>query len=501
MRILYYNWVDYLDDERRGGGVAVYQRNVMRDWAESDVVDASFLCSGLGFDITGQPPRWEQIRHGPAQDRERRFEIVNSGVQGPGHHSYGDPAQVDHAETLAVFADFLERTGPYDVVHFNNLEGLPARALEVAAASGARIVLSLHNYYPFCSQVNFWQDEARNCTGYDNGRNCVGCVPHLPSPKLVRHANALAYRLKCAGIRPGTRSFDILFGQSMRIGRRVLNLRRRRKGAERAAEAATAVPERAARTEARASTAQGAHYVTRRAEMVRLINSHCHKVLCVSDAVRRIAGDHGITPELLETCRIGSVEAGKFALTSPRDSFLASDGTLHMAYLGYMRRDKGIFFLLDALEALPDAMAARLRLTVAARRGDAETMARLDRLGTRLAALNWHDGYGHDDLDDILGDVALGLIPVQWEDNLPQVAIEMHARHIPLLCSDLGGAHELGNCPELTFPATGIADFRDRIEALLAARILPGDYWATAQAPVTMQAHQKALGRAYGLPD
>ena len=29
MKILYYNWVDYLDAERRGGGVSVYQKNLI----------------------------------------------------------------------------------------------------------------------------------------------------------------------------------------------------------------------------------------------------------------------------------------------------------------------------------------------------------------------------------------------------------------------------------------------------------------------------------------
>ena len=46
-----------------------------------------------------------------------------------------------------------------------------------------------------------------------------------------------------------------------------------------------------------------------------------------------------------------------------------------------------------------------------------------------------------------------GVVPVLWHDNLPQVAIEMHARHIPLLTSDMGGAQELGNCPEMVFAA------------------------------------------------
>ena len=47
LRVLYYNWVDYLDAEGRGGGVTLYQRNVMTGLKGRADVDAVFLSSGL----------------------------------------------------------------------------------------------------------------------------------------------------------------------------------------------------------------------------------------------------------------------------------------------------------------------------------------------------------------------------------------------------------------------------------------------------------------------
>jgi hypothetical protein len=89
-------------------------------------------------------------------------------------------------------------------------------------------------------------------------------------------------------------------------------------------------------------------------------------------------------------------------------------------------------------------------------------------------------------------------VPVLWHDNLPQVAIEMHARHIPILTSDMGGAQELGNCPEMVFAAGDTTDFHARIAALLAGRIDMERYWENARAPVTMAEHMAALGDHYG---
>ncbi len=484
MRILYYNWVDYLDDEYRGGGVSVYLFNLLRELEAKPDIEADFLSAGLSYDLGAKAPRWEKLRHGRG-DRARRYEIVNSGVLSPGHHSFGNPAQLSHPETEAAFFDFLAANGPYDVVHFNNLEGIPAGVLTLKQRfPETRVLLSLHNYYPVCPQVNLWFEEGENCSGFAQGAKCIDCLPYKPPEGLVRRANALAYRLKVAGIRPGTRAFDLAFRNAIRIGGRL-------------ARVASWLSRRHPVPQLPAGPEGAAHFAARRAETVALINDNCDLVLCVSDRVGEVVRHHGIDEELLHTSYIGSAEAGKFTETAPRGAVPGRDGTLTLAYLGYMRRDKGFFFLLDALENLPDDLVGRLHLLVAARAGPAGAMARLEALRTRLAGLRHVDGYTHDGLDDLLADVDVGMVPVMWEDNLPQVAIEMHARHIPLLTSDLGGAQELANCPEMVFRAGSVDSFGDRLRYLLSGGLDIPAYWRGARAPVPMQVHLDELLRLY----
>ncbi|MCU0899534.1 MAG: glycosyltransferase [Cypionkella sp.] len=488
MRILYVNWVDYLDPEHRGGGVSLYQRNLMRALGARGDVEARFIACGTSYDPLRPAPRWERMRHGPKEARDRRFDLVNSGTLAPGHASFGDAAQVSHPATEAVFFDFLDRTGPYDVVHFNNLEGIPVDVLRLKERFPAtRLVLSLHNYYPFCSQVNFWQDEARNCRDDEGGQRCVTCLPHRWNAGQIKAGHGLAYRLKVAGVSPQgalfRQTFRVVFGVGRRLGRLRARLDRRKFLAAPAAEGAL--------------LGAGLAFLRRRAAMVARINAHCDLVLCVSDRVRQIALRQGVLPEKAVTNYIGTVEAQHFATAPARGPILRPDGSVKLAYFGYMRRDKGFYFLLDALEALPDAVLARLHLVVAARRGEPEVMARLAALEKRLAGFLHRDGYGHDDLDGLLQDVGLGLLPVMWEDNLPQVAIEMHARRIPLLCSDLGGARELGSSPDFVFAAGDVAAFRNRIEAILSGQIGPEDYWRSAMVPQTMGPHLDALLALY----
>lgn len=491
MKILYVNWVDYLDAEKRGGGVSLYQRNLMQALGQAPGIEAAFLACGTSYDPLRPHPRWEVMRHGPSGAEGRRFDLVNSGTLAPGHASFGDDSQISHPPTEAVFFDFLSQTGPYDVVHFNNLEGIPVDVLRLKERfPDTRLVLSLHNYYPFCAQVNFWQDERRNCQNDQNGTRCLTCLPQAWNPGQVRAGHGLAYRLKVAGVDPlgltFRQIFRVVFGVGRRVGRLQARLMHRR------IQGSVGRPEGAVqRKEA------GLKFVARRATMVARINAHCDLVLCVSDRVRQIAMRQGVQADKAVVNYIGTVEAQQFAEAPERATILRPDGSVKLGYFGYMRRDKGFYFLLDAIESLPDAMLRKVHLLVAARRGEPEVMARLAKLAPRLAGFEHQDGYGHGDLDRLLADVGVGLVPVMWEDNLPQVAIELHARRIPLLCSDLGGARELGNSPDFVFPAGDIAAFRARIEAILSGQIGPADYWRNAMAPETMGLHLEKLLALY----
>lgn len=484
MRVLYYNWVDYLDDEFRGGGVSVYQYNLLNALDGMADVSADFISAGLSYDLRSKQPRWERIRHGREMERPR-YEIVNSGVLSPAHHSFGNAAQVSHPATEQVLFDFLRANGRYDVVHFNNLEGIPAAALMLKQHfPDTKVVLSLHNYYPVCPQVNLWFEETENCSGFAQGAKCVDCLPHKPPENLVRLANALAYKLKVRGIKPGTRRFDIAFRSAIKAGSlssQFLSRFRR----SRPALPNVSIQERAAM------------FAGRRSEIVQIINENCDKVLCVSDRVREIAAYHGVRSDLLQTSYIGTAHSDKFAETKPRTHVLKDDGTVTLGYLGYMRRDKGFFFLLDALEKLPDELVSRIRLLVAAREGPLGAMARLEALKSRMAEVIHVNGYGHDQLDDLLAQVDVGMIPVLWQDNLPQVAIEMHARHIPLLTSDLGGAQELARCKDMVFRAADIDSLGERLRFILDGGLDIDTYWQKAMTPVSMAGHLEDLMDAY----
>ena len=122
---------------------------------------------------------------------------------------------------------------------------------------------------------------------------------------------------------------------------------------------------------------------------------------------------------------------------------------------------------------------------------------RIECLRERMAEIKIYDGYRHEDLPQILTDVQLGIVPNLWEDNLPQVAIEMKAYGIPILTSDRGGAKELTIAEDFCFRAGDVGDFHEKLSAFAAAPERLGGYWANAPKLPTMEEHIEDLMKYY----
>ncbi|HZY86372.1 MAG TPA: glycosyltransferase [Gemmataceae bacterium] len=469
IKVLYYNWVDFEDGEQRGGGVSVYQRNLINA-ALRRGDDVWFLSSGTHHSPLSRRPFVREVR---GKVGVRKFELVNSAVLAPGQFAFGQDAASAPAME-AVFLDFLRRHGPFDVVHFNNLEGVPVSFLRVAREhdAQARVVVSAHNYFAFCPQVNLWFQERATCSDFRGGKKCANCLVRPVNVKGARRLYQTEYALGQLGIRFGTPLFRLLNGAihgpvraAFRAVKAALGLEVEATPGQR-----TEGPPKEPVTPAVLLDADtAARFAARRRLFVEAINTYADHFLAVSRRVAELAAGFGIDPAKLRTLYIGTrfaereAPAGAGSLSRKR----IKAGPLRVAYLGYMRRDKGFYFYLTALRKMPPGLARRLSLVFAAQVVDAHAYALVKRMAHRFAGVTFYDGYTHGQVPEILAGVDLGVVPVLWEDNLPQVAIECVASGVPVLTSDRGGARELLDCPALVFKAGSRADLYARLRAVL----------------------------------
>jgi glycosyltransferase involved in cell wall biosynthesis len=469
LKILYYNWVDFEDEQRRGGGVSIYQRNVI-DAAVRKGDEVWYFSSGVSYSPFSRRPYMREVQS--KTKGVRKFEIVNSTILSPGQEAFGqDVTQCPQMDPL--FAEFLREHGPFDVIHFNNLEGIPLSFLRLGREHypQTKIIYSVHNYFAFCPQVNLWFQEQSSCRDFRDGRKCVNCLPHLLHPRGTQRMYRLEYLLAMFGISPNSVTHRFANWAIFGFLRSLYHLARSGYRWYKAGKQGKPDPSWGARSATQAvailDPAAAERFVQRRHAFVDALNRYVDSVLPVSQRVAELTVGFGIDPAKVQTLYIGT----RFAEQMNRDVTVrprAPGEPLRLVYLGYMRRDKGFYFYLRSLEKMPASLARRLSLTFAAKIVDPHAYAQIKRVAHRFASVTFYDGYTHAQLPELLSGVDLAIVPVLWEDNLPQVAIECVASGVPILTSDRGGAQELLDCRDLVFRAGSCRDLYAKLRDILA---------------------------------
>lgn len=477
MNICYYNWVDFDDNLKRGGGVTVYQNNIMN--AASCTKDKFyFIASGVYY----KPP-FNRVSYEINGDRAR---IYNSETLAPSHLSFYSKSQVEGEDTANAFVDIIKKWGDVDIIHFNNLEGLPVEVLKLLKEQcpNIKIVFSVHNYYAFCPQVNLWHDEKENCLDFNDGKNCIGCVHKLPAYKYLSKQyflQDLMKRFKLDRYSWLNKIYWKILYTLNDCRKFFISLKENRFNSNDKQPINTG------------NIAK--QFLDRREIFKEYINKYVDLVIPVSFRVEELCRDFGIITKI-KTLYIGTRHYEYFRKTEER-KFLDFDGVMTIAYLGYMRKDKGFGFFLDALNALDKESASKIRLIIAARK-DHNFYDRLMKISRKFESLIYYDGYTPNNIDSILESVDLGIVPPLWEDNLPQVAIELHARHIPILTSDTGGQSELhGRNKMFTFKSGNVKDFNNHLRSILRERYNKDQYFSNALKPLSMEEHIKELFSEY----
>ena len=194
-----------------------------------------------------------------------------------------------------------------------------------------------------------------------------------------------------------------------------------------------------------------------RGTMTSVINANISCVIGVSKRTCRILEKNGIKNDKIRQLYIGTSAADE----EMKPIRVSDKKRIAVVYMGYQMRDKGYYFFIEAMNRLPEEIANRIDLTVAAKYNPKQRGEEIR--SEKFASYTYKDGYKRDEVKEILADKDLGVVPVLWEDNLPQVAMEIAASGVPVLASDRGGASELSDDERFRFKAGDKEDFAEHI--------------------------------------
>ncbi len=466
MKILYYNWIQFDNERKQGGGVNVYQKNLIDYLVKNTDNEIYFLSSGWEYNPLKTNPYIRQSDN-IYGSKCKSFVIVNSSIMAPAIAIYMNPEKyISNTDSYEIFDNFMKEHGPFDVIHFNNIEGISVNVLKLKEKyPDTKFVVSIHNYQPICPLIQYFQSHNNKiCDDFKNGEECLKCAAEKPGKK--------EYSNRCKNY-----YYNILKGNKkilkfpFKVFSRLFKFRNEKFiGSEK-----TMIPK---------------YYALYRKYNIEMLNKYADVILAVSERVRQIMIAHGTDSRKVVTSYIGT----KFAESALGHSVAQAAKPFTIAYLGYERIDKGFFFLMEALSNLDKEIAKNMNVVLAVSRIHKENYE--DKL-KNFNNVIVYNGYSHKELPDILKEVNLGIVPVLWEDNLPQVAIEMVACGVPILCSDFGGASELSVSEYFKFKGGDEKDFVEKLTAIVNNSELVNDYWQKHNGLTTMQKHVDELLKFY----
>lgn len=466
IRIALLGWAQLSLQERQGTGYNLYASELASGLAERGHA-VFYLRSGLDYALG------RRIHIAPFEIWRgvHCSHLFNSPNLSPAAENFRNmPAEMRCPELVERVLRWLDDVRA-DLVHVHSLEGFSLDLPAAIRASGRPLVVTPHNYWYLCPQVDLLYQERELCEDYQGGRRCIDCVgaPDPSSARRRRAARQTLERLLGPGFVPATRAQLSTIRASLRttFSRRgpsassgdspradllhgfepnddgTFDHGLRVEPREAPAELGSCAPDQNERfVTAKHHSVIHNEYGTRRATGVAALN-HVSAILAPSDFLRRAHAAMGVEERRLRTLPYGSPHFDRIhrrALASPFYAVRPWDPVtarrpLRFAFHGTTRNNKGLLWLLRAIPLLDADVRKRCQFVIRASGWDWP----FRKMMSPYPELQFGGGYDSLQLLATGGDYEVGVMTHVWFDNLPLVMLEhLHGGKF-VVSSRLGG--------------------------------------------------------------
>ncbi|HVE69374.1 MAG TPA: glycosyltransferase [Solirubrobacteraceae bacterium] len=404
----------------RPGGLIAYAEDLMAEQARRGHEVAYFL-SGRHYPGLRRPRLRRWRRDGVAMLEALNAPVVFALERGTRHPE----ADLSEPWLERTFAGLLAELRP-DVVHVQELAGIPSSVIEVAHDAGVPVLMTLQDYFGLCSTMRLYDSSGAVCLRRQVGADCVATNAGAPADAGPLVARTLHFELERAKRAvPGVRRIDFARARPVvdAVVQAVSRLRAPGPGAAEPAAGSSRDP-----------AALAAAFQRRRDVNVQRLR-----------AVDRLVAPSRRVAEIYRTLGVDGPNLQWVPLTVSHLEHLrprrldAPPRPVTFATLGACTSpSKGLHLVLDALRRIAAAGAEReLRLLVY---GFVDPAAEAELAGHPSVELR--GTFGAPQLDEILEEVDVGLLPSVWEEAYPFAGLEFLAKGIPLVATPIGGIVE-----------------------------------------------------------
>lgn len=390
------------------------------------------------------------------------YTIVNSPVIAPLSSAVNSYNEIlNDTQLYKLIGQLIYEIGGVDIIHFHSLEGLSLNVLRLKEQfQDLRIIHSIHDYGTVCVNVRLWYKNTENCLSITNKSKCRECQKRKKYGLTIEYicnrlSNLKGRKICCTDITKEKRF--------VRIIHRVIG----------------------------SIKFYHAYSSNRHAKAnIDMLNKYSDAEICVSKRTAEVMSTYGLDKTKITVDYIGTKVAENSlgrCRTNPHSAIFT------ILYMGYASKDKGFFSFMNAIEKL--AIEGKSIVVKIASKMPEELKLHLNELKANYKDIIVYNGYSHNDFPHIMENVNLGIVPPLWEDNFPQVAIEMVANGIPVLASNRGGVSELNADNRFIF----INDIQlcEKILYIYQHRKCLIDYWKTVLPLTNMRQHVDSLLTIY----
>ena len=403
MRILHVGWGFR---PLRGGGLISYAEDIMHaQAARGDEV--AYFFAGRRYPLVRRPHLRRWRRRGVAM-----LELMSAPIPvGMDRGTRFPELDLDEPASERLFARALASARP-EVVHVQELLGLPSSLVDVEQRAGVPVVMTLQDYFPLCPTLKLFDSHGEVCMRRDPAPECMRCCRDAPPDSRHIREMTLAFELQRAG-----RALPWARDAAYRALAAVLP------------RMPSGLPvDEATRTSGEPPAPEAAYRRRREVNLDRL--RRIDALVGSSSRTSEIFAELGVPPERLRTIHLSP---GHIAGLAPR-TIDAPPRPVRFATLGGAQSpQKGAFVLLDAARRL----AGREGDHVLDVHGIVDPRVRPEL--ERLPAVRLHGTYEPEDLDAMLDDADVGLVPSIWEEVLGHVGLECLAKGVPVIANARGG--------------------------------------------------------------
>lgn len=405
-------------------GLVIYCENLM-DGQAREGHDVGYFFSGRQL-----PAVRGTFLHRWKRRDVRMFEWMNSTLVLGRHEGSPEPERdIADAPTEAAFRRVLQRFAP-DVIHVHDLGGLPSSVLVIGQQHGVPVVMTMHDYYSLCPTVKLYDAEHRICLRRRPGEMCVVCCANAPVDNRGELERTLRYeRMR---VRSTVPYLDAALRRPVveRLGAAGIRLAERGFGLT--ADRAPAAPGSPAPTRRRHAT--GADYQRRRDRNVERLGQ-VDALIAYSERSVEICRQLGVEQGRMRILRINPAH---IELLRPKRCRRPGEPMRFAVLNACDSPQKGADLIVDTLDRLSRrGMDHRYRLYV-----HGGVAAHVRPALTAHPSVELHGDYRAEQLDELLEDVDVGLMPSVWEEVYGFVGLEFLAKGIPVIGSALGAIPE-----------------------------------------------------------